>query len=113
MFSLMNQALMTLTAHNQRHIAKYLRAWRKRVIRDREVFLGFQKSCADSGDRLGAKFFSEEAKHNLRIQRAIGFVLPYAGSPDKGQEAESLSRWPSEMESEFIYVAGRLTLKFF
>lgn len=86
-----------------------LKAWRKQAIKDREEFLGYQKSCGQQ-DQDGARFFKECANREMRRQRACTVMLPFFGEPDAEQEVVRPLLWPTDLESELDEISGRIIL---
>ena len=84
-----------------------LKAWRKQAIKDREEFLGYQKTCGQQ-DQDGARFFKECANREMRRQRACTYMLPYFGEPDAKQEIVRPILWPVDLEAELDEIAYRI-----
>ena len=79
-----------------------LRDWRKEAIKDQEEFLANQKAFLIEG-----RWFKEEARHSLKIQRACTLALSWF----EGNDAAS-HKWPIDLASEVQFIAGRLIMEF-
>lgn len=92
-------------------IGQVLRDWRRRVVRDREEFLGFQKAYGRN-DPEYARFFKGRANRCMRLIRAITLAIPWFDIPDSKQEAERPLLWPLDLEAELDEVARYLCLTY-
>ena len=79
-----------------------LRDWRKEAIKDQEEFLANQKAFPIEG-----RWFKEEARHSLKIQRACTLALSWF----EGNDAVP-HKWPIDLASEVQFIAGRLIMEF-
>lgn len=52
--------------------------------RHRDEMIGYQKACAASGDRDGARFFKDEAREALKHYRAACLLLPWVAAEYPG-----------------------------
>ena len=75
-----------------------LRQWRKDAIKDREFFIG----CG----------MEEDARHQMKLQRACKLMIPWFGEPDKGQKAEEPTLWPVELAPELDEISRRIELNY-
>lgn len=88
-----------------------LRGWRKEAIKDRDVFVAYQKQFAQE-DREAAKFFKDCANEQLKIQRAATLMLPALAVPDANQVPVHSVMWPIELSSALDDISRRLLLRF-
>ena len=79
-----------------------LRDWRKEAIKDQEEFLANQKAFLIEG-----RWFKEEARHSLKIQRACTLALSWFEGNDAAPH-----KWPVDLASEVQFIAGRLIMEF-
>ena len=66
-----------------------LRDWRKEAIKDQEEFLANQKAFPIEG-----RWFKEEARHSLKIQRACTLALSWFEGNDAAPH-----KWPIDLAS--------------
>ena len=82
---------------------------RKEAIKLREEFTHYQKENKD--DRELAKFFKEEAKEQLRMEKAITIFCQWLeGGP---QIIENTRMWPVGLAREMDIVAYQIMLEFY
>jgi hypothetical protein len=64
--------------------AEYLLTQRKCWLRQNEDMKAFQKLCAQSGDRDGARFFKDEAAYAMKFYRAACLLIPHVAAEFPG-----------------------------
>lgn len=82
------------------YIENWLKEYRKEAVKDQEQFLVWHKEYKD-------KFFKEEARYHLRLQRACTLMLIYFGEGDYRPSTE----WPKELASELDEITDRIELR--
>lgn len=82
------------------YIEDWLKEFRKEAVKDQELFLSWHKEYKD-------KFFKEEARYHLRLQRACTLMLIYYGYGEYRPSTD----WPKELASELDEIVARIELR--
>lgn len=68
------EAVVHISVPTPPEVTARLRAIRAEATQTREALLGFQKACGRD-DRDGARFFAEQAAHQMKMQRGADWCL--------------------------------------
>lgn len=85
---------------NYPYLTEWVREYRRQSVKDQELFISWHKEYK-------GKFFKEEARYHLRLQRACTLILGYLGEG----EYRPCVRWPLELAPELDEITYRIELR--